>query len=123
MIGNTKNTCSRLRHRLTLQQKVDTADGAGGYTKTWSDIVDLWAEIIPMTGADSALNKGGGKKILFGGQVQSEISHKILLRYRDGVTAAMRLVYEDRIFNIRYVADTQESRETLVILAQEGVAT
>lgn len=46
MSAGKKNTATLLRHRLTLQQEVKTADGAGGYVRTWQNIADLWAEII-----------------------------------------------------------------------------
>jgi len=118
----TDNTVSRLRHRLTLQQEVQTPDGAGGYTRSWQDVAELWGEIIPLTGSGSSA-KGSGKELLFAGQIQTEISHRILLRYRPGVSAAMRLVYENRLFNIRMVANVNEKRDTLELLVQEGVAT
>jgi len=121
MIGNKKKTTSRIRHRLTLQQEVQTPDGGGGYIKSWQAVTDLWAEIIPIIGAGSSTSRGAGKKILFAAQLQSEFSHRILLRYRDGVTTAMRLVFENRIFNIRYVANVEEKRENLELLVQEGV--
>lgn len=120
MMPPKQKTSSRLRHRLTLQQEVQTPDGAGGSNKSWADVTDLWAEIIPITGSGI---KGGGKEIVFGDQVEANISHRILLRYRDGVTPDMRLVFESRIFNIRYVVDVNEMRENLTLLVQEGVAT
>ena len=116
------NTASRLRHRLTLQQEVQASDGAGGYTRSWEDIAELWGEIIPLTGSGSSA-RGSGKETLFAEQMQSEISHRILLRYRSGVTTAMRLQYENRLFNIRMVADINERHNTLELLVQEGVAT
>ena len=121
----SKNTCSRLRHRLTLQQEVNTADGAGGYAGTWTNIVDLWAEIIPLIGSGSSNTRNSGKEILFSGQLQAEISYRILLRFQSSltITPAMRLVYESRIFNIRSVANSSENRETLELLVQEGVPT
>jgi len=121
MNGTTRNTSSRLRHKLTLQQEIQTPDGAGGSSKSWEDVADLWAEIIPIVGAGASSSKGSGKEILLAGQVQAEVSHRILLRYRDGVTPAMRLVFESRIFNIRAVADIDEKRDTLQLLVQEGV--
>lgn len=110
MIGRRKTTASSLRQRLTLQTEVQTPDSAGGYVRTWEDIADLWAEIIPVS----------GRERLFGGQLQSEISHRIVLRYRDGITAGQRLVFENRAFNIRYVSNTMEANETLELLAEEG---
>ena len=117
-----KNTCSRLRHRLALQQEVVTGDDAGGFTRSWQELAQLWAEIQPITGGDSRLNVSSGKEIFAAGQLQSQISHRVFLRWRDGVTAAMRLVFESRVFNIRYVAVTQEDKEMLELLVQEGVA-
>ncbi len=106
-----KNASSRLRHRLTLQQETRTTDQAGGYTRGWQNVADLWAEITPLS----------GKEKLFAGQLQSEITHKIIVRYRSGVTAGMRFIYESRAFNIRYVSNVSEADEMLEILAQEGV--
>lgn len=116
-----KSTSSRLRHLLTLQQEVQTPDGGGGYTRGWQDVASLWAEIIPLTDTQNS-SHGSGREVLFAGQVQAEISHRIRLRYRDGVTARMRLVFENRAFNIRAVADTSENRDTMDVLAQEGAA-
>lgn len=113
-----KNTCSRLRHRLTLQEEVQTPDGFGGYARTWQDVADVWAEIISLAGTI----KSAGREILFAGQLQAEVSHRILLRYRDDVAAGMRLVFENRAFNIQSVVNTDEKNETLELLVQEGAA-
>ena len=121
MIGAKKTTSSRLRHKLTLQQEVQTPDGAGGSVRSWQNVADLWAEIIPIGGSSSKLNLSAGKEVMVGGQVQAEVSHRILLRYRDGVLPSMRLVFESRIFNIRSVANIEERREKLELLVQEGV--
>lgn len=112
MMYRKRNTTSRLRHKLTLQQEVRTPDDVGGYTRTWSDVADLWAEIMPLTGNER----------LLGPQLQSEVTHKILLRYRDGITAGMRLVFENRALNIRYVTNVAENNELIELLADEGVA-
>jgi len=114
-----KNTASRLRHRLTLQQEVQTSDGAGGYSKSWENVVEVWAEILPLASGGAHL----GREILMAGEIQSEVTHRVLLRYREGVTAAMRLLYGERIFNIRFVANPEENNDVLSLLVHEGVAT
>jgi SPP1 family predicted phage head-tail adaptor len=113
MMRHRKNTCSRLRQRVTLQEETQTSDGAGGYVRGWQDIADLWAEIISLN----------GKEKLFAGQLQSQVSHKILLRYRNDVRAGQRLLLENRAFNIRYLFNVDEQNETIELLAEEGVAT
>lgn len=117
-----KHLCSRLKHRLVLQQEEPVFDDAGGFTRSWTDVATLWAEIVPITGGDSRSNTISGKEIFVAGQVQAQVSHRIFLRWRDGVVPAMRLALEDRIFNIRYVAAVREGREMLELLVQEGVA-
>ncbi len=117
MIAN-KNTTSRLRHRLTLQQRVETPDGAGGFSSGWQDVADLWAEISPV----NAKSIYGFEK-LFAGKIQSEISHKIIIRYRSGISTSMRLLFDNRAFNIRAIKNPDERNETLELLVDEGVAT
>lgn len=113
MICRKRNMTSQLRHKLVLQQEIRTADDIGGYTRTWKDIVELWAEITPLSGSERML----------GGKAQSELTHKIRLRYRSGIAPGMRILFDKRTFNIRSVINVQESNEILEILAEEGVAT
>lgn len=111
-----KNTASSLRHRVTLQQEVQTADGAGGYVRSWEDVADLWADI-------SSINlRSYGQEKFFAGKIQAEITHKITIRYREGITAAMRLLFGSSIFNIRSVFNRYENNEILELLVEEGVA-
>lgn len=116
-------SASTLRHRLSLQDEVMAPDGAGGYSKSWQTVAELWAEIEPVTGADSRISSLAGKETVLGGQLQSEVTHRIYLRYRAGVTPAQRLLFDNRAFNIRYAVNSEERGDTLVLLAQEGVAT
>lgn len=116
MIGK-KNTTTRLRHRLTLQQEVKTPDGAGGYTRAWQNIADLWAEISPIS---TRVIYGSEK--LFAGQMQASLSHKVTIRYRSGLSTAMRLLFDNRIFNIRAIYNVQENKDVIELLVEEGVA-
>lgn len=108
-----KTTSSRLRHRLTLQEEVMTPDGAGGYARTWENVADIWSEIAPIS----------GKERFFAGHIQAQCTHRITLRYRDDITAKHRLVFEERLFNIRSVMNRHEDNELLELLVEEGVAT
>lgn len=112
MFHRRKNTASRLKRRLTLQQEIRTDDGQGGYTRSWKDVASLWAEIMPVKGVEQ----------LAAGKLESPVTHKIMLRYRDGITAGQRLCFEGRAFNIHAVLNTQESDEILQVLAEEGAA-
>ncbi|MDX1974468.1 MAG: phage head closure protein [Rickettsiales bacterium] len=111
-----KSPSSRLRHRLSLQQEIHTADTQGGFTRSWQPIADLWAEIMPMHSYER------GREPLVGGQLQATITHKITLRYRDGITTGQRLVFDGRAFNIHSVIVPNEAKQLIEIFAEEGGA-
>lgn len=105
---------SRLRHRVTLQEPALTTDNAGGYTRTWDDVADLWAEVSPLEAQSFSQER------LQDLHLQSRVTHRVTLRYREGVTADMRLVFEERVLVIRAIVNARELGEALVILAEEG---
>lgn len=104
----------RLRKRVRIEQPVDTSDGAGGYIRSWNLVTTVWAEVEPFSNR--------GREIVVAEQVQSEVTHRIMIRYLSGVTADMRLVMDGRALNIRTVININEKNEVLVLFAQEGVA-
>jgi SPP1 family predicted phage head-tail adaptor len=101
-----------LRQRVTLQQEVPATDGAGGYGLVWADIVTLWAKVEPLTGRERVAAR----------KIEESVTHRILLRRRRDVTAAMRIFYDGRLFNIRTVRDLGERDRFTELLAEEGVA-
>lgn len=107
------NLAARLRERVTLQQFSLAPDGAGGYAKSWQDVATLWAEVTPLSGREQ----------LRAMTLEASVNHRIILRYRAGVTAGMRILMNERIFNIRAVINMQERESALELLAEEGVAT
>ncbi len=113
MSGPKSRVASRLRQRITLQQQAQSADGAGGFTRSWEDVASVWAEMTPVASSER----------LEDGQLHSIVRHRFLLRYRDAVTHAMRISYDGRVFNILSVVNSGERDALLEILAEEGVAT
>jgi len=99
----------RLRHRVTLQQPVDADDGSGGTTRTWSDVATLWARIEPLS-ADERVAAG---------RIEAAADHRIVIRWRAGVTAAMRFSFGTRVFEIRGVTDRDERHRFLDCLCEE----
>lgn len=103
----------KLRHRVILQAPNETADGAGGWTLTWTDVATVWAAIEPLKGAER----------LKAQRLEASVTHKVTIRHRDGVTAKQRLKFGTRFFNIRAVINRGERDRFLELLAEEGVAT
>ena len=80
----------KLRHRLTIKEPVSVRDSTGGDVPTWSTVATVWARISPLM----------GKEILGSGSKFGEITHKVVMRHRQGIVAKMRLQEKDRVFEI-----------------------
>ena len=100
---------AKLKHRLTLQSKVRTTDGQGGYTEAWSHVADLWAFIEPSKGYER----------IYAMQAQTPITHRVTIRYRAGITTAMRLLYGSRVFEIKEIINPEEANVSLRLLCLE----
>ncbi len=106
----------RLRERVTVQRAARDADAGGGAVVTWTPLAHaptVWARIEPLSGAEA----------LQAMKLQARVTHRVTLRWRDDVTAAMRLVCGARTLNIRAVTNPDERRRYLELLCEEGVAT
>lgn len=95
-----------LRHRVTLQRQelVFGEFGAPLHNKVWKDVATVWASV-------EAVN---GREFFASQQVQSEVTHKVTIRFLPGVTADMRIVHGGRVFGI--VAPLPDNRGTRLVL-------
>ena len=118
-MSNMSNLASKMRHRITIQEQVLTADGAGGNTASWTNYAVVWAYIADMSSL-SGMNLRSEKN--FAGQLQERTPYKITIRYLSGVMASMRVLYDGRIYNIRSINNVDEGNEVLIIYVEEGVA-
>jgi len=102
----------KLRHRITIQEQNLTPDGAGGFVRSWDDVATVWAEVEPFSGREQVQAE----------QLAGVVIYRIRMRYRSGVTAAHRLQFGARIFNIRRIITPREIPSLLELLVEEGVA-
>lgn len=102
-----------LRHRVTLQRNAITQDPkTGAMVSTWNDVADVWAQVAPLS----------GREYLAAQATQSEVQARIVIRYRDDVDAAMRVMHGTRIYEIKAVLpDADSGREHLTLMCGEGV--
>ncbi|MCI5049589.1 MAG: phage head closure protein [Rickettsiales bacterium] len=105
---------ARLRHRITIEQPNDTADGGGGVTRGWTTVATVWAEIIP--------TRGGAEQGLGEAAIQALHTHRITIRYRDDVSTDMRIGFDGRYFNIRSITNVEEAKVVLELNVEEGGA-
>jgi len=97
-----------LNRRLVLEAPVETADGAGGVTRNYAEVVTLWASLTPI--ADRADAAAAGQGAL--------VTHRIVIRSGRDVTTRHRLRAGTRIFRIVAVREQDDGR-FLAIHAEE----
>ena len=103
---------ARLNRRITIQRRSTAVDAFGQQTTAWTDFLTCWASIEPMS----------GRELVAAQAVQSEVTHTLTIRYRPTVTAAMRALYQGRIFEIRAVQDPETAHVALAMMCTEGVS-
>ena len=79
----------QLRHRVTLQSRVDTVDEIGQPSTSWLTTATVWADVRYLSGL-SAIKSGADISV-------SKCS--IRMRYK-AVSAGQRIVYGDEVFEI-----------------------
>lgn len=98
-----------LRHRVKLQKKIQGHDSLSGVTENWEDWKTVWASIDPVRGDEYWAAK----------QFAVEVTHKVTIRYQDGVTPALRILSGSREFYITAVLNPDERNERLVLMCME----
>lgn len=100
-----------LRHRVTLQRKQQTQNPqTGALLTTWVTEAAVWAAVAPLS----------AREFVAAQAVQSNASVHITVRYRPGITAAMRILHDGKVYGITGVlADKDSGREYLTLPCSE----
>ncbi len=80
----------RLRERVTIQQSTERRNPLGETTMAWATFVERWASVQGIS----------AREFLLTGQQQTEITHRVRLRYVDGLTSQMRILWRGRVLEI-----------------------
>ena len=80
----------RLRERVTIQQATATRNRIGETVQTWGAFAEVWASVDGLS----------GREVLQSGQQRAEVTHRVGMRYVDGMTQQMRLSWRGRILEI-----------------------
>ena len=80
----------KLRERVTIQAATETRNAMGETTQAWSTFVERWASVQCIS----------AREFLLSGQQNTEISHRVRLRYVEGLTSTMRILWRGRVLEI-----------------------
>jgi SPP1 family predicted phage head-tail adaptor len=80
----------KLRERITIEQATETRNAMGESVMSWSTFAERWASVEGLS----------SREVLLTGQQQTEISHRVRLRYVEGFKGTMRIVWRGRVLEI-----------------------
>jgi SPP1 family predicted phage head-tail adaptor len=103
-----------LVHRITIEYPKYSQNTETGERQTkWSVFVsDIAARVSPLSASE----------FIAAQSTQSKVSARIKIRYRSGLTAAMRIKHRDAIYNIEGILpDNESGLEWITIPVSSGV--
>ncbi len=110
MIGLT----SKMRHRISIEESLQVADGAGGYSTSWSEVAEIFASVKPY--GSSAREKIEHQS------VRTKARLRFIIRYRTDVDHSMRVLFDGVYYDIKAVVDPDMRKVTLELMVEENVA-
>lgn len=80
----------KLNKRITIQQQSSSYDAAGQLVEDWSTFATVWANIKFNSGSETIKSDA----------IASTVKASIRIRYKQGVSAGMRVAYKDAVYEI-----------------------
>jgi SPP1 family predicted phage head-tail adaptor len=102
----------KLRHRITIQEPVTARNGYGEAITTWTAVATVWASVEPLS----------GREFFAAEHVQSEVTHRVRMRWQSGITPDMRVLFGGRVLKVEAVINYGERRTDLQLMCQEVAA-
>ena len=99
-----------LRHLITIETPTITQGDYGEPTVVWSTFKTIRVSIEPLR----------GREFFDSEKFNSEVTHKIKMRYLGGLTSKMRIKFGTRYFNILSVININERNRELHLMCAEG---
>ena len=103
----------KLRHRVTIQQEVETQDtDTGAVSVSWVTYADRWSEYV----AQSV------REFIAASAVQSEVKGRFTVRADEGIVPSMRVIHRGKQFAILGVMpDPDSGLEYMTLAVSDGV--
>jgi SPP1 family predicted phage head-tail adaptor len=103
----------KYRTPVTIQKRNGDTDsyGAPSDDSDWTDVIHVRAGVFPLSGSE----------FFKANEINSEITHRVQMRYIPGITPDMRIVLNGRKLIITSVVNYQESNIELQLYCKELV--
>lgn len=103
---------AKLRHRVNLESATLTRDA-------WGGIIETWGVVASQLPADITILSG--RELLSAQALQSGITARITLRYRNDITPTMRVIHNNKIYSIQSIIPDPTLSRTIALFCEEGV--
>lgn len=106
-------TPAKLKHKVRLERLELTDDGAGGQTRQWKLVSEVWAYLKQTSGSERLQND----------RLTGIASFTATIRYRSDVSEVNRIVFEGKSYQIRSYEDIEFMKKWITLSLESGVAT
>lgn len=109
----SKLKVGELDRRIIIQVGTNSTDDYNAPTVTWSTFATVWAKLV-----DTPF---GSRESYEADQLTAIRQTTFLIRYLEGVKEQMRILYDDRIYDIEFIGNNDRKRtlELKTILLDE----
>ena len=97
-----------LDQRVTLEQRVEGQDEAGQPFEDWLPYLSAWAAVYPLR----------GREIVAADAVAAISDVRVILRYRPGITPAMRVQHGSDTYSIATVINVNSANREIELLCK-----
>jgi len=98
----------RLDQRVTVERYSTIYDDWGSPVAAWTPLATVWAAVEPLT----------GREYFAADAAQSEVTARIRMRYRPGITSQDRVIHEGKTYGIESVIDVRSAGRELVLMCR-----
>lgn len=95
--------------RVTVERLMgDAVDDYGQPIATWTPLCTVWAAVEPLS----------GREYFAASMMVAEVTTRIRLRYRPGLTVTDRVNHEGKLYNITSLIDYKSGHRELVLMCR-----
>ncbi|WP_446898840.1 phage head closure protein [Clostridium sp. LBM24168] len=98
-----------LKHKITFQKLTTTTNDNGFEVEVWEDYSTVWTAVSNLI----------GREYFAAAAVQAEKTVKFTIRYLQGITDDMRILFEDKQYSITFIDNIKYRNKYIEIKALE----
>lgn len=84
------NAVGPMRHRVEIQERITSRGSYGEVVPEWATVATVWGEVLPLS----------GRELYQAQAVRPDVTHRVTVRYREGLSPRNRLFIDGDIYEI-----------------------